>query len=80
MSVKGKKVGDHVVVTMTDFGQPGRRSEIGRHYTLAAAGRQYKRIWDIYHRLHGHKVWQETVVNGCPIGGPATDGSREVRR
>jgi hypothetical protein len=73
MSVKGKKLGDHKVVTVSDLSQSGRRSEIGRHYTYAAAGRAYPRIWEIYGRLHKHRVWQEEVIDGVASGGPMTD-------
>ena len=43
--------------TFTDFGEPPRREVIGRHKTRATAIRQYRRIWDIYHKLHGHRTW-----------------------
>ena len=48
-----------VVLTYCDFGTPGRRTVIGRHFSLTSAHNQYKRLWDIYHRLHHDKVWQE---------------------
>lgn len=43
--------------TFTDFGEPPRRDVIGRHKTVETAIRQYRRIWRIYHRLHGHRTW-----------------------
>jgi len=49
------------VLTYCDFGTPGRRTVIGKHFSFASAVRQYKRLWDIYHRLHHYKVWQEGV-------------------
>jgi len=49
------------VGTFCDFGQVGRRTCIRRHKTLRTAGNQYPRIWNIYGRLHGWKVWQEEL-------------------
>ena len=49
------------VKTYCDFSEPNRKEEIGRHKTLATASRQYQKIWNIYHRIHGHRVWQEEV-------------------
>ena len=51
------------VATFTDFNQPGRRAVIGRHKTFGTAATQYKRIWNIYHRLHGYRVWQEVITD-----------------
>jgi hypothetical protein len=71
MSVKGKKKTEFVAVTLTDFGNPNRRSCILKHFSLAAAFRSYRRTWDIYWKLNGHKVWIEDVVKGVPKGGMA---------
>ena len=49
------------VVTLCDFGTPGRRTIIGRHKNMTTASNQYARIWKIYHKLHGWKVWQEEI-------------------
>ena len=49
------------VLTYCDFNTPGRRTVIGRHYSFETAARQYKRLWNTYHRLNGWKVWQEEV-------------------
>ena len=39
-----------VVLTYCDFDTPGRRTVIGRHFSLSSAANQYKRLWNIYHR------------------------------
>jgi hypothetical protein len=76
--LKGKKLSQPVAVTLTDFGQPWRRAEIRRHYSIPAAMRAYGKVWDIYqHQLLGHgtaKVWVERVVDGKPVGGALTQG------
>jgi hypothetical protein len=72
--LKGKKMDNPVAVTLTDFGQPGRRSEIRRHFSLPAAFRAYREIWEIYHQMrpeNAAKVWVELCEGGVPVGGPA---------
>ena len=54
-----KKMRKVVARTYCDFGEAGRETEIGIHYTFKGALSQYKRLWDIYHRLHNSKVWQK---------------------
>ena len=49
------------VLTFCDFGEEGRKTQIGQHLTYATAMAQYARLWNTYHRLHGYKVWQEEV-------------------
>lgn len=50
-----------IAKTYCDFGEAGRVDELCKHYSYKGALSQYKKIWDIYHRLHGWKVWQEAV-------------------
>ena len=50
-----------VAITYCDFGQAGRVDELQKHFTFKGALSGYKKIWDIYHRGYGWKVWQETV-------------------
>ena len=52
---------DNKVITYCDFGEQGRKSELARHRTIATAMRQYARLWDVYGRKHGWKVWQEPI-------------------
>jgi len=65
MSVKGKKKNEYVAVTYCDFGQEGRREPLVHHYSLAAAFRRYRRVWEIYGATSkdqkGCKVWIEVV-------------------
>jgi hypothetical protein len=49
------------VKTYTDFGQAGRIEEIGKHYNIATAMRQYARIWEVYGRRGGARVWQKMI-------------------
>ena len=46
------------VFTFCDFGDRKRVDLLGRHHTFETAARAYKRVWGIYHRLHGWRVWQ----------------------
>ena len=56
------KRSNYKVATYTDFGEPGRVHEIGRHFTISSAMRQYARIWEIYGRKDdGAKVWQKMI-------------------
>jgi len=50
-----------VAITYCDFGKEGRKDEIRKHYSFKSALSGYKKIWDIYHRLSGWKVWQEEI-------------------
>ena len=52
---------DVKVIMFCDFGEPGRQDALARHYSFKTAANQYKRLWGIYHRIHGWKVWQEEV-------------------
>ena len=51
------------VITFCDFGQPNRADILSNHYTFKGALSGYKHAWDIYHRIHGWKVWQEIPIN-----------------
>ena len=56
------KRSNYKVATYTDFGEPGRVHEIGKHFTISSAMRQYARIWEIYGRKDdGAKVWQKMI-------------------
>jgi len=71
--LKGKKMDQPVAMTLTDFGQRNRRSELRRHFSLPAAFRAYRGIWEIYHQMHPEKaakVWIELCEDGEPVGGP----------
>jgi len=59
MSVKGKKEDDWVAKTVCDFGEVGREETLTHHYYLSTAFRAYRKHWDIYHKIHGWKVWIE---------------------
>lgn len=59
MSVSGKKQDEWVAVTLTDFGDRNRRTEIRRHYSVDAALRAFKEICKIYGR-NNERCWQET--------------------
>jgi hypothetical protein len=53
------------VKTYCDFGEPGRKTELAWHKTIATAMRQYARIWNIYGRPRHdtqYRVWQEEVL------------------
>ena len=50
-----------IAITYCDFGQAGRADNMGNHYSFKGALSGYKKVWDIYHRIHGWKVWQEKV-------------------
>lgn len=56
-----RKMVNAKVRTYCDFGEEGRKTEIGQHLTIATAMRQYAWLWDIYGRRPGYKVWQEEV-------------------
>ena len=58
--VKQRKF-EYEYVTLCDFGTPNRRDALGKHKNLATANRQYARLWRIYGKLHGYKVWLETA-------------------
>jgi len=45
--------------TYCDFGTDGRADQISQHYTFKGALSGYKSAWNIYHRIHRWKVWQE---------------------
>lgn len=47
--------------TKCDFGVNGREDIMGRHRTMKTALNQYGRIWEIYHKIHGWKVWLEAI-------------------
>ncbi len=68
MPVAGKTKHDWCAKTLCDFGTPGRRDTLARHFSLAAAVRAFKRINKIYGELHGWNCWQEdrntTVIQG----------------
>lgn len=55
----GRRLANPKVITYCDFGDTGRKSEIGRHATLATAMRQYARLWESYSRINKWRVWQE---------------------
>lgn len=59
MSVKGKKEWQWVARTLCDFGNPNRRSELSKHYSLEAANRAFPRLVRIYGDIHHWRVWQE---------------------
>lgn len=67
MSVAGKKHEDWIAQTFCDFGEPRRRTTISNHFSIDAAGRQFKRINKIY-GANGWRCWQEdragNVING----------------
>lgn len=50
---------DVKVITYCDFGEEGRKDVLVQHRNFSTALRQYKKLWDVYHRIHGWKVWQE---------------------
>lgn len=52
---------NYKVATYTDFGTPGRVEQIGKHFTISSAMRQYARIWEIYGRRGEAKVWQKMI-------------------
>lgn len=56
-----ERVKNPKVITFCDFGDEGRKTELARHKTFATAMRQYARLWQVYHRISGWKVWQEEV-------------------
>jgi hypothetical protein len=65
MGVHGKSYWDHEFRAFCDFGVPGRKTEIARHYSKAAADRAFKRYKRYYSRLgrmrerHMWRCWQE---------------------
>jgi hypothetical protein len=70
----GKKVGDYVAQTFTNFGDPGRRVEVGKHYSIESAIRQGKRYWQRIAGKQGDHVWtmkrhgvQGPEGTGCEI-------------
>ena len=73
MSVRGKSKYDWEYRTLCDFGTPGRKSTIARHYSLAAANNAFKKIRKIYgpdsRRAESflYRCWQEdrqsTIIN-----------------
>lgn len=66
MSFKGKRRDEYVATTFCDFGQRGRRSDIGHHFSMPTAKRQFKRICRVWgNPLYGDdranwRIWQET--------------------
>lgn len=54
-----KPLKDPKVITYCDFGEPGRKTELARHKTIATAMRQYARLWEVYGRIQKGRVWQE---------------------
>ncbi|NDD52321.1 hypothetical protein EBZ39_00315 [bacterium] len=58
MSVEGKSKNDWCAVTLCDFGEPGRRDVISRHFFMETALRGFKRINQVYGRA-GWNCWQE---------------------
>lgn len=64
MSVAGKKQDEWVALTVTDFGEPGRREILRRHFSVAAAVRSWDSISKIYaapwNSRKGQRIWQET--------------------
>lgn len=66
MSVSGKKKGEWVAVTLTDFAETGRRHELRHHYTSEAAYRSWEKIFKTYKecwrdgKMVVARVWQET--------------------
>lgn len=65
------------VRTMCDFGEPFRADVLCEHKTFASAGRQYPRIWGIYGRMYGYRVWQEEIKKAERDG---KDGVRDLGR
>ena len=49
------------VITYCDFGVDGKKQELAKHKTFKTAVNQYRRLWDVYHRIHGWAVWQEEI-------------------
>lgn len=63
MSVAGKKHDEWVALTVTDFGEPGRREIIRHHFSVEAAVRAWDSILKVYSApwatRAGSRVWQE---------------------
>jgi hypothetical protein len=65
MSVRGKTKYDWEFRTFSDFGVPGRRRIIGRHYSERAALRAFKELKKSYSRFSDEgsrllwRCWQE---------------------
>jgi len=57
MSVKDKKDCDWVAVTLCNFGDPGRRETVTKHYSVDAALRAFSKTEKIYGR--NGRCWQE---------------------
>lgn len=49
------------VATYCDFGESNRKTVIRKHMSFTTAGKAYIALWNIYHRIHGWKVWQEII-------------------
>ncbi len=48
-------------ITRCDFGSISRKTVLSRHYNLKSAINGYKKIFNIYHRIHNWTVWLEEV-------------------
>lgn len=56
-----KQITQYKVATYTDFSEPHRKELLGKHKNFKTAANRYRFFWDIYHRIHGHRVWQEEL-------------------
>jgi hypothetical protein len=61
MSLKGKSKDQVVAVTLCDFGDALRKDELRYHFSVDTAKKAYNKIRNIYHGIHGWRVWQETL-------------------
>lgn len=48
-------------VTLCNFGNANRRDILQKHISKDTAKKAFRKIQNIYHRIHGWRVWQETL-------------------
>lgn len=48
-------------VIRCDFGNSNRKEILSRHETKKSALNRYSKLWNVYHAIHGYKIWLDKI-------------------
>jgi hypothetical protein len=72
------KESDCKAITLCNFGNAHRRTVLQKHLSENTAKKSFKRIQNIYHGIHGWRVWQETFPDQTVINDTIKNKTGEV--